>query len=512
MSNKNKRAKWLYISLTTLAVLVFGSFLFINNELKKMYGGYTERVVSSDFISNEESLIIIKNVNVLSNDGQSFLPNKTVVIADGQIYSVTDDVSKRSEGTVIDGTDKYLIPGLIDAHVHLWQSPNDFLLFLANGVTTIYEVKGFDFQLDWKNEIDSGIRLGPNLLVASTKLQTDGFFRGAFMHWMQGDINVSDPEKAYQIVKEIKDKGYEAIKVGSFLSEESYNAIDAVAKELEMPLIGHFPYKMKLEKLYQSSQSNVMHLEEFVKNLNYQFGRIDAHNCDEFLNYVDSKGPQIARELKKSNISVTTTLRLMERILSAKISVKETLKDVEVEYANPGLMEGTVMTSRALGWLPDVNTYRRSTDLTEDQKRNSDAFWNTYVKANKMFLKYFLDADVKILAGTDTNVSPMVAGFSIHNELECLNRSGMSPSQALRAATINSASYLNLNKGKVAVGFDADLILLNKNPLFDIRNTRFIEKVILRGKVYSRSELDQMLETVKRANNESRKISIEEYL
>lgn len=506
------KKKWLFVSLLVFSALILSLSLFIDFELKKMYGGFTKKVESLQFLEGKQNVIAIQNVNVLASNCKSFLGNKTVLIADGEILAIVDSVSIPKESLVIDGSGKYLIPGLIDAHVHLWQSPNDLLLYLANGVTTIYEVKGFDFQLDWKNEIAAGDRLGPNLLVASTKLQTNDFFYGMFLRRMQGDINANDPDKAYGIVKEIKEAGYHALKVGSHLSEENYKAIDEAARKLGFPLIGHFPYKMKLSELYQSTQRNVAHIEEFVKNLNYQFGRVDASNCEDFLSFVATEGPKIAEQLKQRNISVTTTLMLMESIKSSKVSVEKTIGKVALEYENPGLMEGTIMTSRALGWLPEVNTYRRSGDLTTDQVKNSDAFWDTYVKANKMFLNYFLDAGVMILAGTDANVPPAVPGFSLHEELISLNNAGMSPSQVLQSATANSAAYLKLNKGKIEVGLDADLVLLSENPLEEIRNTSTVESVILRGQIYTQMELNVMLEAVKDANKRSRKESIDVFL
>ena len=118
---------------------------------------------------------------------------------------------------------------------------------------------------------------------------------------------------------------------------------------------------------------------------------------------------------------------------------------------------------------------------------------------------------VKLVAGTDSGGNLVVPGFSIHNELSSLNSAGMSTAQALAAATVNPAKLMNSNAGIIEVGRRADLVILNKNPLVDIGNTRAINTVILNGRVFGRDQLDAMLAAVKEANENSRKINIDEY-
>ena len=123
-----------------------------------------------------------------------------------------------------------------------------------------------------------------------------------------------------------------------------------------------------------------------------------------------------------------------------------------------------------------------------------------------------IQAGVTVLAGTDTGGWLVVPGFALHDELETLQQRGMSPAQALRTATSAPARRIRNNSGNVEIGRRADLILLNENPLDDIANTRSIEMVILDGEVIDRAQLDEILEAVKRANDESRKVDIGKYL
>ncbi|MEO1655667.1 MAG: hypothetical protein AAFU64_19140, partial [Bacteroidota bacterium] len=163
--------KWTLIIFGTLLVLSIASVLFINNELKKMYGGWTKQVAPTRFLGKEEALIAIEQVNLLSPNADTFFSNQTILIERGKITQMGDQISIPENCVRIDGRGKYLIPGLIDAHIHLWQSPNDFLLYLANGITSVRELKGSDHHLQWRDEIASGERLGPHLFVATTKFQ-----------------------------------------------------------------------------------------------------------------------------------------------------------------------------------------------------------------------------------------------------------------------------------------------------------------------------------------------------
>lgn len=121
-------------------------------------------------------------------------------------------------------------------------------------------------------------------------------------------------------------------------------------------------------------------------------------------------------------------------------------------------------------------------------------------------------AGVKILAGTDTNLPPTVPGFSLHDEFQAMIDAGMSASQILRSATSTPAQRMGSNTGKITLGYKANLILLDESPLENIANTRRINTVFLNGRVLDRSLLNEILESVKRANDSSRKIGISQFV
>ncbi|MEM6264012.1 MAG: amidohydrolase family protein [Bacteroidota bacterium] len=497
--------------LVTALVLSVTSVLFVNRELEKMYGGMVKQIDISLHMQKAEKIIVIENVNVLSQRADSMLPNRTVHIREGIIDTIGESIPAPKESRIVNGTGKFLIPGLIDSHIHLWQSPNDLLLYLANGITTVRELKGSDHHLDWRAEITSGKRPGPNLFVASTKLQSKDFFAGAFLRWTQGDIIQTEPNEAIEVVKDLQTKGYDAVKIGSFLDEENYLAVNASAKELGMPVIGHFPLATRLDKLWTSNQTEVSHLEEFVKQLNREFGRVNSQNKEAFLKLVAQRAPQIAQKLVELDISVVTTLWLMESIPRQMGDIHDILEEVPLEYVNPGIAEGSFIAKGALGWLPEVNRYLTLSDEDETERAEDLAYFDTYVKANQLLLRLFHENGVTIMAGTDANVSAAVPGFSLHAELTSMNRCGMQPSDILRSATSIPAQRMNMNRGIVAKGFEADLVLLDQNPLEDISNTQSVTTVIRKDKIYDREDLNEMLTAVKEVNDQSRTQDISQY-
>ena len=182
---------WKKIIKYSLAVLFILSVLFsiwINQEGKSMYGGLTQVVDHKQF-DPQTGAFAIKNTFVLSPEGDRFIAGQTVLIQQNKIVAMDSVVTIPSDVTIIDGSNKYLIPGLIDAHVHLFQSPNDLLLYIANGVTDIRELIGEENHLLWKKQIEAG-RVGPRMFVASPRLGTFGFLEGKMMEFSQGFKNI----------------------------------------------------------------------------------------------------------------------------------------------------------------------------------------------------------------------------------------------------------------------------------------------------------------------------------
>lgn len=504
-----KRKKWLLFTLTLLILITLGAMLAFERLGRQIYGQGTERVEPEQFRPLSKD-VVITNVQVLSPDGARFLSNRSVYLQDGLITRIDSGRVIPGPGELIDGAGKFLIPGLIDAHVHLFKSSNDLLLYLANGVTQVRELIGEPAHLRWKKEIEAG-RIGPRLFVASPRLGSFSAGQGLLMEKTQGFINVKNAESAGRIVKKLHRQGYDGIKVYSHLNRESYLAVTATARELGMPVFGHVPWQVSLEDIWENGQSGVAHLEELMNALSREFGRVHGRE-GEFLTYLEKRSAALARNLRQNDIAVTTTLWLTESFVRQKFELDQVLREVALEYQNPGISEWSPYIPGGLGWLPGVNRYTLPAGLSAEELEGQRKFWDTYARGCQILLKKLNDNGVMIMAGTDANLPPAVPGFSLHDELQSMYRAGMTNSEVLRSATQTPAQWLGIKSGQVAPGYRADLLLLDNNPLENIEHTRTISTVIANGRVYDRPLLDQMLQAVKVANDRSRKVAIQDYV
>lgn len=506
--------KWIKYAAIVLALLMVVSFLFMARQGKRMYGGLTERVDHTQF-KPQEGAFVIKDVNILAPDGNSIIKGQTLLIENGLITAIDSTLSYPSDATIIDAAGKYLIPGLIDTHAHLFQSPNDLLLYIANGVTEIRELIGEKAHLEWREEIENG-RIGPKMFVASPRIGSFESMEGWFMSISQGYMNVKNAEEARETVQSLYDQGYDGIKVYSQLTKESYLAINETAKSLGMPVMGHIPWELELSDIYENGQSDIAHFEELMNVLSREFSQkrnIGSFygNEAEFLEFVEERSNALADNLIQADITITSTLWLTESFAKQPFDLEKVLLEVELDYENPGISEWVSYIPQGLGWLPGVNRYKLPENQTADERKDSKRFWEAYAKACQILAHNLAERGVKIMTGTDSNLPPTVPGFSLHDELGSLNRAGMSPSQVLQSATAIPAAWLKSNSGKVSPGYEANLVLLDKNPLDDISNTKAISMVIAKGRVFDRDLLDKMLAAVKDANDASRKVNIDQY-
>jgi len=502
-------SKWLLGFLVCTAILVTAYLLWFKNGVNFIYGAHTE-VVDHTVFATPIELTAITNVNVLSPDGQTMLPNRTVVVDGGQISSITTDGILPANAVIIDGRGKYIIPGLVDSHMHLMKSPNDLLLYVANGVTHVRDLGGPPELLKLREEIEQG-RVGPRMFVTSPPMNTKGLIEGAFFELISFHKTTRTVEQAKSMAKNFVEQGYDAIKT-YHLDMPSYRAVNELAADLGVPTTGHFPLTLELSELAVTQQKEVAHIEEIVRVLIREFGSINDKGSDAFYAHVEARSDDIIDDLLANDITVNSVLWFMESIIDQFSNLEAALKAVPIEYANPGLVEGSNdVEGYEIGWLPGYNQFEAVNDVSEERYKRNEIFWQARERAHHILLKAMARRGVRLIAGTDSGGSLVVPGFSIHDELQSLNLGGMSLAQTLATATKNPAELMNSNAGTIEAGRRADLLILNKNPLVDIENTRAIDTVILNGRVFDRDQLDAMLAAVKQANENSRKVNIDKY-
>lgn len=503
-------SKWFLGLIALLLLLALGVLIWFTNGVDAIYGAHTEEVDHKAFALPRQS-IAISNVNVLSPNGETMLANRTVVVEDGQIKSITQGGSVPHTMRKIDGEGKYLIPGLVDSHMHLLKSPNDLLLYVANGVTHVRDLGGPKARLRLRAEIEQGDRIGPKLFVTSPPINTKDLLEGAFFELITFHQTTRTVEQAERLVKKYAEQGYDAIKT-YHLDMPSYRAVNKLAAELGVPTTGHFPLMMELNELTVTQQNEVAHLEEVVRVLIREFGSIHEQGSDAFFAHVEARSDAIIDDLLANDITVNSVLWFMENIHDQFSDLETALKDVAIEYANPGLVEGTQDSDQyKVGWLPGYNQFEAEAELNSDAYKKDDEFWRARETAHHILLRAMVRRGVNIVAGTDSGGNLVVPGFSLHDELVSLQRGGMSPVQALASATRAPAELMHSDAGWIAPGRRADLVLLAQNPLDAIENTKTIDTVILNGRVFTRDQLDAMLAAVAQANDNSRTINIDQY-
>jgi hypothetical protein len=321
--------------------------------------------------------------------------------------------------------------------------------------------------------------------------------------------STSSSEQAAKDARSFIQNGYDGIKLYGFLEMDSYRAVLDVADELDVPTVGHLPDAMALSELRTTKLREIAHIEEIVKGLLLEFGSFRSQGAEAFIAFVESRKAEIISDLVANDIAVHSTLWLTESFKKQVFDLEAALAEVPLEYANPGIVEGN--SALGLGWLPARNKFPAYAGNKPEEISRNKAFWDAREEAHHILLKAMVEGGVTVLAGTDANAWLTVPGFSLHDELQALNRGGMSPEQAIHSATAAPAKRTSSNAGIIEVGRRADLVLLTKNPLSNIENTSSIDTVILNGHVLNRASLDSMLEAVKEVNAASRKFDLDVY-
>lgn len=412
-------------------------------------------------------------------------PDQTVIIAGNRIAHVglAADIKVPGNARVLDGRGKFLIPGLWDMHVHafVWDFA-DFAgpLMIANGVTGARDM-GFyiDTTLRWKSYVAAGREVGPRLVVGA---RVDGPVNRA--RFVSHVVTEEDGVRAVDTLSRKKDGSRRAdfIKPYSWIPRAAYFGMAAESKKLGVPFAGHVPYSVSVIEASDAGQRSIEHEDDFMRScssrdsvLRVEFGDTATlaatRQLEQMRNqarvlrvtYDPAKCRLVMQTLARNHTWVTPTLIVYQPYAHAFDSAS-THPEL-AKYAPVPIREGWTQRARAIS-PSDSMTVRSyfSLDRTRDLK----------------------DAGVKLLAGTDMPQAYVYPGFSLHDELALLVRSGLTPLEALRTATYNPAEFLGAldSLGTVSQGKIADLLLLDADPLKDIHNTARISVVIANGRVF----------------------------
>ncbi len=445
--------------------------------------------------------ILISDITVIAPDQGNALPSQTVAISNGRITYVgsQEQAPALQNAQKISGTGKYLIPGLWDMHIHtISLSPQlHFPLLLANGVTHVRDMgDGCSWSGNlscvspsktWREQIKAGTMPAP-LIHQAAQFHVEDLGEES----EHNDSTEVMQQRATALVNQLKTRGDELIKLqlAPTSNPNSFYAILEAARLANMPVAGHLPYTVSLldprTNVLQSIEHDNSLLPQCAKEHAQFTGRnqakqtlltqIAAQNCDQVLSHMAQSGTAYIPTHVASN---GQDWMLLEGKPQA---------DSHVQYV--------VAPQRWLWWL-----YAKFAVAGVKQEHHSVIL--AYYQASLKLSQQAQQHGVKVLAGTDAMDAYVTHGFSLHDELQQLVKAGFTPAQALAAATTAPANFMGHQGqyGKIAVGYQADMLILDKNPLTDIAHTQSIATVIHQNRVHSRSDLDQLLAYVKKQAN-----------
>ena len=443
-------------------------------------------------LPTSNSTIAINHVNVIDATGSPAQDDMLVVIKGSRIAAITHSAGAAVPpgAKLVDGSGKFLIPGLWDMHVHTifgeWVPENRDVtlpLFVANGITGVRDMGGDLPALKvWRSAIAKGSLLGPRMVIAGPMLD------GPIPHF-PSSAPVKDAAAGRKVVDDLVREGVDFIKIQSYIPRDGYFAAAREAKRLHIPFVGHVPDVIRASEASNLGQKSIEHFT----------GIFEACSTDEDALLKGGRGP---------GRSVTTYNADRAKAIIALMARNQTWQVPTLVWERgqwlidkPDIYHADIEKYAPVAWREKTWPMFTKSILAE---MDTDPLpqRERYVQMEFEMVKQMRDAGVPFLAGTDTAAGvSILPGFSLHEELEIFVEAGMTPMEALQTATLNPARFLGRTRdlGTVSSGKLADLVLLDANPLEDIHNTRKIAAVVLAGRYLDRAALDGMLSNAEAA-------------
>lgn len=450
---------------------------------------------------------IIKNVNIVDVVTGEVAVDQYVLIEQSRIIKIdSTHITASDEALIIDGTDKYLIPGLWDMHTHSNQQ-SEWLhhpLYIANGVTGVRDMSGqlnekdsywvgSKERLQWNKDLENKTRVTPRYVLQSS-YQMDG--EKAIPEDAPNFFKLQNPSQVDSLLQFYKNEKVDFIKVYQQLPKDTYKSLALKASQYGLHLAGHKPMFLSLEEAVNSGQRSFEHGRIFMYECFTEADSLKSPN--HWKAYFSKSKAKIVHQF--DSVQAKALMRLMQQEKAHWTPTLQTLKFEanahKNEFTDNENLKYVTNVRKQLWWKYDTD-HNKEKNLEREGISVSEQFF----EASKKQVALAHRIGVPIMAGTDVTDSYVFAGFSLHDELYELTTSGLSNLEALKSATIIPVKYSNAEEdyGSIEIGKKADLVLLNKNPLQDIKNTKSIKGVLLNGVYYDEEKLTELKEFTEKA-------------
>ncbi len=442
--------------------------------------------------------------------------DQTIVVSGDSIVAIgASSTIAPSVKTTVDARGKYVIPGLWDNHVHLTQwDEAAFPMFVVNGVTSIRDLgDSVEFQLAWKDSSAKRLPLVPTMLIAGPVLDDELIVRGlAGTTLGSGRWAVSDSASGAKAVDSLAKLGVDHIKVHGMTPRAAYNGIIASAKAHGLHVVGHTPDNMMPEDAIAAGQRTIEHDSEIEMQQTKSGRAIHDWMYSKMIPAIASnrakKRPNFMEIVIYRFSAMDSAMATFDSVTAASFATKvsqlpvwfdPTLVVMEIlaRGREPGVLDTTALKyvpPKAVGFSDggeEKGPPPTAAELALGRKR-----WEGALRS----VRAMAQGGAKFITGTDVPIAPLVPGFSLHREMQHLVSAGLTPKQALQAATRNSADAAGklATTGTVERGKRADFLLLDADPLQSIANTTRINTVVSHGHVLPRATIDSVLAAYER--------------
>lgn len=461
--------------------------------------------------SQYEDATVIQNITTIDAEN-GVTDNQTVVIKDGKIAEVglSDELSVSDEGNeIIDGSGKYLIPGLWDAHVHFSYieelAPSMFDLFLVYGITSVRDTGGrIEFVKKWKDKSLENPTEAPRVMIAGPLLDGEpNVYDGSSPGRPPLSVGLETVEDVTEMVNRLDSIGVDLLKSYEMLAPEQFEEIMHLAEEKGLKVTGHVPLSMNAVSASNAGLNSMEHMRNLEVSMASNWEELQEQRLEMLEEGQDDPGGILRsrihsamRETAIENYDEERADEVLQALAENDTWQIPTLalntRSVEKFYTDADWQETFTLLPDSIEqeWYNSAEEAAQA-EVSEFRGEYSNWLFNMVGRIN--------DTDIPLMAGTDTPIGLLTPGRSLHHELKVMVDAGLTPMEALETATLNPARYFEMEDelGTIDEGEWADLLILNANPLEDIENTLEIDTVIKQGKVYDQEALKGILDRLR---------------